>query len=299
MELLSYMRLFVEVAKRRSFRHAAEAMDMPNSTLSRQISELEKMLGLRLLHRSTRRVELTEAGELYFKRCQSLVEEALAVHETLRDAALRPTGTLRISMPVDLAIGYLAPIINDFAQHYPQIDFELDLTPRHIDLQTEPFDLAIRLGPPPAGPSTLIARQIGTVSRWLYAAPQYLKRAPPLKHPKDLAHHIMCVGKASSRWQEKTLQLRKNDEQVEIEVTTRFLTNNVGLSRTLAVLGNGVAVLGPELARDDVQSGRLKHVLPGWGMEPLPIQVLTGTRLLPARARLFIDYLKDRLSAPT
>jgi len=150
-ELLSYMRLFVEVARAKSFRRAADALDMPNSTLSRYIAELEKTMGLRLLHRSTRKVELTEAGEVYFKRCQSVVEEARIAHESLLDMVERPTGTLRVSMPADLATDHLAPIIADFAKMYPLIAFEFDLSPRQVDLQTEPFDLAIRIGPPPMG----------------------------------------------------------------------------------------------------------------------------------------------------
>ena len=126
-ELLSYMRLFVEVARTKSFRRAADALDMPNSTLSRHIAELEKTIGLRLLHRSTRKVELTEAGEVYFKRCQSIVEEARIAHESLLDVVERPTGTLRVSMPADLATDHLAPIIADFAKTYPLVAFEFDL----------------------------------------------------------------------------------------------------------------------------------------------------------------------------
>src|SRR5207247_4874191 len=108
MDRLHHMRLFVEVAKRKSFRAAADALDMSNSTLSRNIAELEKAIGLRLLHRSTRKVELTEAGEVYFRRCQSIVEEALGAHEALRDVSERPAGTLRVSMTHDFAVGYLA-----------------------------------------------------------------------------------------------------------------------------------------------------------------------------------------------
>src|SRR5471030_1402321 len=157
MDILNYMRLFVEVAKVRSFRRAADVLGISNSTLSRNIAELEKTIGLRLLHRSTRRVELTEAGEVYFARCQSIVEEAQMAHEALLDVAERPSGTLRVSMPVDLATGYLTPMLAAFAHAYPQIDFEFDVTPRRVDLQSEPFDLAIRMGPPPTAPAMLVA----------------------------------------------------------------------------------------------------------------------------------------------
>jgi len=297
-EVLSYMRLFVEVARTKSFRRAADVLDMPNSTLSRHIAELEKAIGLRLLNRSTRRVELTEAGEMYFQRCQSIVEEALNAHEALRDVAQRPSGTLRVSMPVDLAIGYLAPILGDFAKRYPQIDFEFDVTPRRVDLQTEPFDLAIRMGPPPTTPSMLVARQIAVLPRYLYAAPSYLKHAPPLLHPDDLTHHALCFGQGATKQQDVRTSLYRGDETVDVTVDVRFVMNSVGLSRALAKLGVGIAVLDTEITRDDVAAGLLQRVLPDWNLKPIQVHAITETRLLPARTRLFIDFLKARLQSP-
>jgi DNA-binding transcriptional LysR family regulator len=297
MELLSYMRLFVEVARTRNFRRAAEALDMPNSTLSRHIAELEKTIGLRLLHRSTRKVELTEAGEVYFKRCQSIVEEARIAHESLRDVVERPGGTLRVSMPVDLATGHLAPILADFAAAYPQISFEFDLTPRRIDLQSEPFDLALRIGPPPSAPSMLVARPIALLPRYLYAAPGYVKRAPPLAKPEDLRHHVLCVAQGALKQGEVWRTLYRGDEAVKVMTPTRFAMNSVGLSRSLAVQGVGIAALDAELVRDDVTLGRLLRVLPEWSLSPVQVHAITETRLLPARTRLFIEFLKTRLSA--
>jgi len=299
MEVLSYMRLFVEVAKTKSFRGAAETLGMPNSTLSRHIAELEKTIGLRLLHRSTRKVELTEAGEVYFKRCQSIVEEALIAHEALRDVAERPSGTLRVSMPVDLATGYLAPILRDFAKAYPLIDFDFDVTPRRVDLLTEPFDLAIRMGPPPTTPSMLVAREIAVLPRYLYAAASYLEQAPPLRHPDDLSQHVICVGQAASKMPDSTLSLHRGDETVKVTIKTRFTMNSVGLSRAMAKLGVGMAALDIEITREDVASGKLQRVLADWSLKPIQVHAITETRLLPARTRLFIDFLKTRLHEPS
>ena len=295
MELLSYMRLFVEVARTKSFRRAADALNMPNSTVSRHIAELEKTIGLRLLNRSTRKVELTEAGEVYFKRCQSIVEEARIAHESLRDVAERPTGTLRVSMPVDLATGYLAPIIADFGKTYPLIAFEFDLSPRAVDLQTEPFDLAIRIGPPPATPSTLVARPIAVLPRYLFASPEYLKRAAPLTHPNDLDRHVVCIVERAAKPGQIARTFYRGDESVNVMIGTRFAMNSVALSRALAIQGVGLAVLDNVLALDDVTLGRLVRVLPGWSLAPVQVHAVTETRLLPARARLFIDFLKVRL----
>src|SRR5690606_6382859 len=118
--------------------------------------------------------------------------EARIAHESLLDMAERASGTLRVSMPVDLATDYLAPMLADFSAAYPQLAFEIDLTPRRVDLQSEPFDLAIRMGPPPTAPSMLVARRIAVLPRYLYAAPAYLKNAPPLRHPADLSQHVLC-----------------------------------------------------------------------------------------------------------
>lgn len=296
MELLSYMRLFVEVARTRSFRRAAEALDMPNSTLSRHIATLEKTIGLRLLNRSTRKVELTDAGEVYFKRCQSIVEEARIAHESLLEVAERPTGTLRVSMPVDLATRYFAPLIAEFAAAYPLIAFEFDLTPRRIDLQADPFDLVIRIGPPPTAPSMLVARPIAVLPRYLYASPTYLKRAAPLNHPNDLDRHVVCGVQGAARPADGARTFYRGDETVAVAISTRFSMNNVGLSRALALEDVGIAVLDNVIAREDVESGRLIRVLPEWSLAPVQVHAITETRLLPARARLFIDFLKTRLS---
>jgi DNA-binding transcriptional LysR family regulator len=295
-ELLSYMRLFVEVARTKSFRGAAEALDMPNSTLSRHISELEKKIGLQLLHRSTRKVELTAAGEVYFKRCQSIVEEARIAHESLLDVVERPSGTLRVSMPVDLATGHLAPILREFAKAYPLISFEFDVTPRRVDLQSDPFDLAIRIGPPPTTPSTLVARQIALLPRYLYASPDYLKAAASLTHPDDLTKHVLCIGQGATNQEEVWRTFHRGEETVNVMIASRFRMNSVGLSRALAVSGVGIAVLDTDLAREDVASGRLRRVLPKWSLAPVPVHAITDTRLLPARTRLFIDFIKARLS---
>ncbi|NHZ64288.1 LysR family transcriptional regulator [Massilia genomosp. 1] len=293
MQLLNYMQLYVEVAKTKNFRKAAVTLGMSSSTLSRNIAALEKEIGVRLLHRSTRRVELTDAGQAYFNRCQGIVEEANVAHEALRGDAARPSGTLRVSMPVDLAINYLAPLLAEFAMAYPLIDFELEAASRRVDLLAEPFDLAIRMGPAPSAPSTLVARQIALLERQLYAAPAYLERAPPLDHPDDLIRHALCAapGIGQGGW-----TLFKGAASVTVPARARFLMNNVGLSRALASEGAGIAILDNVIARDELASGRLLRVLPEWRLAPIPVHAITDTRLLSARTRLFVDFLKARLA---
>lgn len=294
MTLLASMELFVAVANAKGFRRAAEQLDMPNSTLSRRISDLEKEIGVRLFHRSTRKVELTEAGQAYFRRCEGIVAEARIAHESLMELAERPSGLLRVSMPVDLAISYLAPAIKRFGELYPLIDFEMDLTPRRVDLVTDGFDCAIRIGTPPPTPSTLIARQIGLLPRYLYAAPEYLRDAPALGHPQDLARHQCVLQAAAGRQAQWTLT--SGPDTVTADVSGRYRANNVSMCRTLATLGLGIAVSAGPVMPDDALRGTLVRVLPKWDVTPAPVHAIIESRLIPSRVRLFIDFMQDSLT---
>lgn len=288
MELLNDMALFVDVAQARSFRRAADATGVPSSTLSRRISALEKAIGLRLLHRTTRKVELTEAGQLYYERCRRIVEEARLAHEQLGEMQAQPSGTLRASLPVDFATTYLAPLIAEFAGLYPGIAFDLDLTPRRVDLVAEPFDVAIRMGE--LHDSNLIARLLAKLSVQAYASPRYLEISGEPKHPSDLAQHE-CLGFSKvGKW-----ALHREAEFAEAEVGGRFQVNSVGMFRRLATLDLGVVLLPAEIVADDLAAGRLRRILPDWYGRSTPVYALTETRLLPAKTQRFIEFLQARL----
>ncbi|QQX89210.1 LysR family transcriptional regulator (plasmid) [Cupriavidus necator] len=290
MELLNDMALFVEVVKARSFRRAAEAIGVPNSTLSRRISSLEKAIGLRLLHRTTRKIELTEAGQVYFERCKRIVDEARLAHEQLGEMLAQPSGVLHASLPVDLANILLAPLIAEFAHRYPGIRFEFDLTPRRVDLVAEPFDVAIRMGEPPS--SNLIARRLARLPRYLYASPQYIERFGEPSQPADLVRHecLRLRTTEASAW-----TLNDATKTVEVAVGGRFLLNSVGMIRRLATLDLGIAVLAEAIIGDDVANGLLRRVLPQWQATPIPVYAITETRLLPAKTQRFIEFLRERL----
>lgn len=282
------MALFVEVARARSFRKAAAALGMPNSTLSRRISELERAIGLRLLHRTTRKIELTEAGQIYYDRSKRIVEEARLAHEQLGAMLEQPSGVIRVSLPVDLATLYLTPIIADFAQHYPGITFDFDLTPRRVDLVTEPFDVAIRIGT--LEDSGLIARMIGRHSRYLYASPGYIEASGEPVEPADLSERECICMPRSPHW-----TLNRGAETVEIGVRGRFTLNSVGMIGALAVNHQGIALLPEKIVADDLASGRLRRVLPEWQGSPVSIYAVTETRLIPAKTQRFIEFLSSRL----
>jgi DNA-binding transcriptional LysR family regulator len=285
---LNDMALFVEVVKARSFRRAAQAIGVPNSTLSRRIALLEKAIGLRLLHRTTRKIELTEAGQAYFERCKRIVDEARLAHEQLGAMLAQPSGVLRVSLPVDFATIYLAPLVAEFALRHPGIRFEFDLTPRRVDLVTEPFDVAIRMGE--LSDSGLIARQLARLPRFLYASPRYLKLSGEPKQPADLARHqCLCMPKAA------TWKLDDGERPVEVTVGGRFTLNSVGMIRRLATLDMGIAVLSEQIAAEDIAQARLRRVLPRWQASPISVHAITETRLLPAKTQRFVEFLQEHL----
>ena len=182
-DMLREMSLFVEVAKAMSFKRAAEASGVPNSSLSRQIADLERAVGVRLFNRTTRSIELTEAGALYYARCREIVEAARIAHEQLGDLAETPRGKLRVSTTAEFARLFLGPLLAEYTARYPQVLIEMDLGPNKVDLITQNFDLALRIGPQPD--SGLISRQLGIVRTTLFAAPSHLARfgtrpSPPI-----------------------------------------------------------------------------------------------------------------------
>ncbi|KQU80241.1 LysR family transcriptional regulator [Ensifer sp. NM-2] len=288
MDYLNDMALFVEVVKTRSFRRAADALGMPNSTLSRRISLLEQGIGLRLMNRTTRKIELTEAGQLYYERCSRIVEEARIAYEELGDMVAQPSGILRVSLPVDFATTYIAPLLPEFSVRYPGISFDFDLTPRNVDLVSEPFDLAIRMGMPEG--STLISRVIARISAQFYASPAYLEANGTPSHPLDLGKHQCLTMPTMPTWTSYA-----GNETQEVKIGSRFRMNSVSMIRQLAGLGMGIAFLPERIVADDLKAGKLKSILPIWQGAPISVHVVTETRLLPAKTQRFIEFVGEKL----
>ena len=297
------MVLFVEVARTRSFSAAGRNLGVPTPTLSRRIAAMEARLGVRLFERSTRRVTLTDAGQRYFDRCANLADEARLAEEALLDSTEQPTGHLRLSMPVDLGINFLGPLLYEFGLRYPLITFEFDLSSLHRDLAEGKVDVAFRLGE--VKEDQLVARRIGFVRRTLFAAPAYLKsRGHPLQ-PADLAIH-QCIGVPGGATGMVWRLLRGEDggsspngdsgvNSVEVPVQGRFLSNNIGMMKMLAERGGGIAPLQPGLVVDALDRGTLEPVLPGWEFPRFPLYAVTTSRMQPARVKLMLDFIMPRL----
>lgn len=285
--------LFVEVARLRSFTRAAARLGVPASTLSRRISGLEAILAVALFTRTTRRVELTEAGHRYLLLCEQIIEAASAARDELHQLSQTPRGTLRVTMSPDIGAVYLAPAIAGFSRRYPGISLQIDLSPRRIDIIAEGFDLAIRIGAP-AEPY-LIASRLFLAQRGLFAAPSFLARHRKIRSPAELVD-LPCVTidhpDAPSVW-----RLSCGHDRAEIAPRGMLTANNPRMVLELAAEGCGFAVGDKKMADGAIASGRLVRVLPEWAVDPVAVFAVTASRVVPAKLRLFIDHLRAELAA--
>jgi len=311
---LNDIALFVEVAKRKSFSLAARALDMPTSTLSRRINELERAIGLRLINRNTRRLDLTEAGAAYMRRCQGLIDEARLAHEQLLSLSGGPSGNLRVSMPYSLAIWLLPETINDFTDRYPEVECEFDLSMMTAsDAQGTPFDVVLRFGrntdyPLAAidtgngnGNGTAVARSDGAVvqelvslNNYLYASDRYLERYGEPKTPADLTQHQCLrttIDDAHSHW-----TLHNGTDSEIVPVSGHLAANNMSIAGTLAGLDLAITRMPHCQALDPIiKRNSLRRVLPGWSVDPISIYVIYPSSIQPAKTRAFMDFIKPKL----
>lgn len=289
---LNDIALFVEVAKRKNFSRAAEALDMPVSTLSRRISELERQIAVRLLKRSTRKMELTEAGSVYFERCQHIVAEARIAHEQLLEVAQQPKGRLHISMPASFSLIFMPTILRDFCEQYPDIECQLDLGINPIDLLADSFDIVIRFGSQPD--SGVISRQIANMPVCLYASSAYLARHGVPLLPNDLSGH-QCLRSGADK-ESSTWVLTSGAKIEKVSVSGRLAINNIVMLQRMALQGMGIAPLPNHCSVNTDLAERLQRVLPEWEFKPIPLLALFPSRMMPAKVRVFIEFLQARLA---
>ena len=289
---LQDMALFVEVARALSFTRASDLSGIPIATLSRRIAALEKRVAVRLFERTTRRLVLTEPGKRYLERCERIVQEAGIAHEVLKEAAELPSGHLRVSMPVEFGLIHVASVIDEFAQRYPDITMELDLSPRPANFVDENVDVSIRLGE--VRDQSLIARRLGSAARLLYASPSYLARRSEPRHPTELSEHD-CVLQ-SYMTEPTSWCLVCGETSIDVDVHGRFSTNNVSMTLKFAEQGHGIAALSPFVARPACEAGAIRRVLDDWSFPAMPVHAVMTSRMVPARVRAFVEFLAARLT---
>ncbi len=290
--------LFAKVADAGSFSKAGEILGLPKSTVSRRISNLEKQLGERLLQRTTRQLNLTEFGQRLLQHGRQVSEEIDAAMALAQHRQIQPSGVLRISMPNDFANLFLAPLLAEFSDSYPAISLEIDLSARRVDLLSESFDLAVRMGTLPDDAS-LTAKRLNVQAWGLYASPIYLEKRGAPARPEDLLLHDALSLLAGNR-EAQAWQLNHAAQQWLGMPQVRIKANSPELLVKLATQHQGIVAAPASYADTYVQKKELVRVLPDWCLpQTIAWLVFPGRRLMPAKTRVFMDFLALRIPSFT
>ncbi|CAG2145839.1 LysR family transcriptional regulator [Cupriavidus numazuensis] len=296
MNLFESMSLLVAVVDAGSLSAAARRLGVPLPTVSRKVAELESHLKARLLHRTTRKLSLTEAGDAYVAACRRILEEVGEAERVAVGEHVSPKGELAVTAPVAFGRLHVVPVIAEFLAHYPEIDVNLVLTDRVVHLMDEDADVAVRIGELPD--STLIATRVGTVRRVVCASPEYLASRGVPSAPGDLAAHS-CVNfevLASTRaW-----VFGVGKSEVSVPVHSRLAVNTAEAAIAAAILGVGlIRALSYQVA-DAIHNNTLCVVLQEFESAPLPVSLVhKGQAPLPLKLRAFLDFVTPRLRTRT
>jgi len=283
---------FVRVVKHGSFTAAAEELGIPKSSVSRSISQLERDLGVRLLHRTTRKLSLTDAGQAYYDAVVGAVAGLDEAESAARELGAEPRGPVRISLLPDLDANELAAALARFNRRHPAIRLELSFSSRRVDLVAEGFDLAVRAGK--LEDSSLVGRRIGAMDAALFAAPSYLRRRGRPRTIDELPEHDFVLYRAQAG--RSTLHLTGPDGERSIEVTGPLVSDQLSFCAAAAVAGIGMALLPTTIVLDTARDGQLETVLPGWVSIGATLNVvMPSARQLPARVALVRDFLVEHL----
>jgi DNA-binding transcriptional LysR family regulator len=295
MQDLNDMVFFAEVAERGGFAAASRALGVPKSRLSRRVADLEAQLGVQLMQRSTRRLSLTPAGEIYLKHCAAMRDAAQAAAEAVAQIQTEPSGTVRLSCPVTLAHSSVGPLLPEFMRRYPQVRVEMRVLNRPIDPVEEGVDLALRVRPAIEDSATLVAKNFGISRGLLVASPDLLRRQGPVETPAGLARLdtvAMSTGEGRASW-----RLEGPGGKVVVHThTPRYVADDLLTLKFAVVEGTGASVLPDYMCRREINAGKLVEVLPGWGPAPgICHAVFPARRALVPAVRRLIDFLVENL----
>lgn len=281
MEQLKRMAVFAEVAAAGSLSGAARQLGMTPSAVSQHLRQLEAALGLALVHRSTRKLTLTEAGERYVEGCAAMVAAARSADQALERHRDEPEGELRIAAPIGFG-GLLASVLAPL-RNYPKLTLRLLMDDALVDVIAERVDIAVRVGTQPD--SSLVARKLGTLRAQLCASPAYLAARGWPQHPRDLAHHDWLGGRPHAPSQE-LLQLHNGNQVAQVPVTSRASATQVTALHSLCVAGWGISIVLSDDDRRALADGRLVPVLPDWSPPDYEVFAITARRgEQPAKVR--------------
>jgi DNA-binding transcriptional LysR family regulator len=288
------MRTFAGVVEAGSFVAAADALDMSKAAVSRYVAELETRLGVRLLHRTTRRLSLTAEGEVFFTRCRELLQGVDEAEAEITRHSGEAVGILKVSAPVSFGLLRLAPLWGGFLDVHPRIKLDLSLSDRLVDLVDEGIDMAIRIGR--LASSSLVSRQLASTRLVLCASRPYLRKHGKPRHPDDLAGHAVLAYSLLAMGD--SWEFEGPQGPVSVKVLPRMHTNSGDTCRAVALDHQGIILQPSFLVADDLRSGRLVEILPDYQSAELGIHAVFPSRkhVLP-KVRLLIEYLAQGLAA--
>jgi DNA-binding transcriptional LysR family regulator len=293
---LNDMLFFAEVVDRGGFAAAGRALHVPKSRLSRRIAELEERLGVRLLQRTTRKLSLTEAGQVYHRHCVTVREQAQAADEALASVRAEPSGTVRITCPVTLAQTTVGPLLPRFLAAHPLVRVDMQVSNRVVDLVQEGVDIALRVRTVVEDSGSLVVKNLGATHGILVASPQLLQRFGAPAGPGDLRGLptvAMSAADGVARW----ALVGPHGEPFELVHRPICTADDLPTLKFAVLQGTGICVLPDYLCTDELRDGRLAPVLPGW--EPPQARVLavfpSRRGMVPAVRRL-LDFLGENMA---
>ena len=293
MDRLGAMRTYRAVVETGGFSAAARRLGLSKAAVSKQVAELEAHFGTALLHRTTRRLNATDAGRRYFENCVRLLDELDEVEAEVRNSQAEPSGRLRISAPVNFGNAVLSPVICAVMQRYPKLEVQVELNDRFVDLIEEGFDVALRIRTN-LPDSSLIARKLCKITRSVCAAPAYLKRMGTPKMPEELKNHSCLIYSLSTSpfdW-----KFGAGNRTVTVRVNGGVQSNNGQFLMSFLHAGIGIALLPDFTVGDDIRSGRLKRILENHPVEPHDLYVIyPANRHQSPKLRAFMEVATQQL----
>jgi len=284
------MSVFTAVVDAGSFVGAVEGLRMSKAAVSRHVDALERRLGVRLLQRTTRRLSLTEEGRIFYQRAREVLAALDDAESEVSSRTQEPSGLVRVNAPLTFGILYLAPLWAAFMEAHPQVELDITLNDRVVDLVDEGYDLAVRIGDIPS--SALISRKLVSTRMLLCATPRYLERHGTPLHPHDLAQHRVL---AYTNWSDRDeWHFEGPDSKVSVRTHARSQTNNGDTCRAIA-LGHGGIILQPSfMLHEDLRSGALVELMPEYRAAEIGVYAVYPTRKqLPLKVRRLVDYLVE------